>query len=448
MPDITTPSNSNTPPSSSQAGNVASLANPTTLANLKNSELPKTFGDQAKNMAVAAVITAAAQSTIARLYKEKASLIQEGIQLDIDHQKNLFKLDQKHTSKKQVVDGQTVDIPPELNDDEYAKAVAKENKNYDEAKKNLDERKKKNQKDTNDQIKDPFKKIKDERKKIKERQKKRKSKTKEEKRKARKAAAKAILKNTAKTLVPIISLLLTDKIADVIAQNDIIQKLVDDTNALIIEANESGDPVKLSNAKVARDSAVKTIQNNEDKIKNINDQIQRISLYISIFSVVVTVISSIPIPTSVPPGVGIPVNLIIKLIKILEKANKIILALSALLPALLVSLEKAIDILEEYKAQLLDINGQLDAAAAGGNTSLLSGNGFGSIDTTYKGFKFAIKEDNSFGGISVAGNKRHYAVAIDKSNVDVLKSEYSFTLDPNDLIEQLKLVIDQQNLQA
>ena len=32
--------------------------------------------------------------------------------------------------------------------------------------------------------------------------------------------------------------------------------------------------------------------------------------------------------------------------------------------------------------------------------------------------------------------------------VEQLKSEYSFTLDPNDLVEQLKLVIDQQNLQG
>ena len=29
-----------------------------------------------------------------------------------------------------------------------------------------------------------------------------------------------------------------------------------------------------------------------------------------------------------------------------------------------------------------------------------------------------------------------------------LKSEFSFTLDPNDLVDQLKLVIDQRNLQG
>ena len=31
---------------------------------------------------------------------------------------------------------------------------------------------------------------------------------------------------------------------------------------------------------------------------------------------------------------------------------------------------------------------------------------------------------------------------------EVIKSDYSFTLDPNDLVDQLKLIIDQQNLQG
>ena len=48
----------------------------------------------------------------------------------------------------------------------------------------------------------------------------------------------------------------------------------------------------------------------------------------------------------------------------------------------------------------------------------------------------------------VRGYKRRYAVAINKRDIESAKSEYSFTLDPNDLIEQLKLIIDQRNLQA
>ena len=65
----------------------------------------------------------------------------------------------------------------------------------------------------------------------------------------------------------------------------------------------------------------------------------------------------------------------------------------------------------------------------------------------YKGFKFKIKEEQNIAFV-VKGNKRRYAVAIDRDGVEVIKSELSFTLDPQDLIDQLKLVIDQRNLQG
>jgi hypothetical protein len=135
----------------------------------------------------------------------------------------------------------------------------------------------------------------------------------------------------------------------------------------------------------------------------------------------------------------------------LQRASTIINELSAYLPIILTSLQKAIDILNDLKAQLLNINGQLDTAATSGSSDLLLNTGEGGITLgtfpeTYKKFKFAIEEENNPKFV-VRGYKRHYAVAIDTNNVKVLKSESSFTLDPNDLIEQLKLVIDQQNLQ-
>jgi hypothetical protein len=66
----------------------------------------------------------------------------------------------------------------------------------------------------------------------------------------------------------------------------------------------------------------------------------------------------------------------------------------------------------------------------------------------YKGFKFQIKEEQD-PRFTVRGTiKRRYAVAINRQGVEVLKSEYSYTLDPNDLVDQLKLVIDKQKLQG
>jgi hypothetical protein len=66
----------------------------------------------------------------------------------------------------------------------------------------------------------------------------------------------------------------------------------------------------------------------------------------------------------------------------------------------------------------------------------------------YKGFRFQIKEEQD-PRFTVRGTiKRRYAVAINRQGVEVIKSEYSFTLDPNDLVDQLKLVIDRQKLQG
>ena len=69
------------------------------------------------------------------------------------------------------------------------------------------------------------------------------------------------------------------------------------------------------------------------------------------------------------------------------------------------------------------------------------------LSTTYNGFRFALKEEFNSHYV-VQGHKRRYAVAINNAGTEVLKSESSFTLDPNVLIEQLKVSIDSLNLTA
>jgi hypothetical protein len=438
MPEITTTSNPNIPSQIPKPGNVASLTNPSTLSNLKNSVQPKAFGDQLKNMAVATAVTAVT-SILSRLLKQKTDLIQKEIKLDIDHQKKIAEINKQYPS-----------IDNEDTKKEYEKAIAVENANYEVEKKIIQTQKNQNQKSIDDYTKDPFAKQKEQAKKTKSNLNQRKNKIKSEKTKSRKALNKSVLQNAKKSLVPIITLLLTNKIADIIAQNDKIGKLVDDTNIIITDANTTQDPTKLNNAKIARDNAIKVIQSNEDKIIKINEQIQRLSLYINIFNVVVNIVGpvllNIPVPSPAPDVVTIPKENFRK--KVYDPAVRLLNGLSALLPIVSVALDKAIAILEDYKSQLLAINGELDAAAATGiNSSLLGNNQYGTLLGEYKGFKFALREENNPKFV-VRGNKRHYAVAINKQNVEVIKSDSSFTLDPNDLVEQLKLVIDQRNLQA
>lgn len=414
--------------------NVSALTSTSTINTIKATN-PQTFGDQALKAGVATV-TSALVSPLTSLYKQKADLIAEGIQLDIKHELKIKDLDKKHKLP--------ADNPAKLSDDEYLVATANEEINYAAEKKILQDKKDKNQKDIDTFLKDPFAKQKAEAKKRKEARQKAKVKNKADKRKALKNKTKAIVKS----LVPILSLTLTNAVAGVIANNDNIKKLVDDTNAIITSANISNDPTQLQNATLVRNNAITIINDNESRVNQIQAQIEQISVYVSIFSIIVSILSSLPIPTSVPPGVGLPLSLITKIVQIIEKANKIVLGLTALLPTILLSLEKAISILEDYKSQLLQINGEIETAAANSPNSqqTLGISGFGGLGE-YKGFKLTLKEENNPKFV-VKGNKRHYATATNKSGVEVVKSDYSFTQDPNDLVEQLKLVIDQQKLQA
>ena len=458
-----------TPPTPPKIGNVASLVNPNTLSTLDSIKNPINFGDQLKDAAKQKLIQAATETTLTKLLKEKEQLIQEGIMLDIDHSKTLYTLDTKHKKTVKIVDGKTVEAEGELNDDQYKEAVAAEDKNYNESKKILQEKKDKNQKSIDAFLKDPFKKQKvaEKRRKIKED--KAKSKIQKEKAKAKSNRMKEAIKSAAKakTIVPILINLLADQLAGIIAGNDRLKQLVNDTNIIITDANDSGDPSKLANARIARNNAIRIIQEVENRIQRILNLLSIIEIVLVIFDIIVMIISSLPIPVAVPPGIGLPLSLIMKFAKIIDMADKIVKALGSAVPIITNVLQKAIDLLEELKSQLLDINGQLESAATSGikgTNSLLAlddgtgddtgtgtgmnTNKLGATSEIYKGFTFAIREDNSFGGVKVGRFKRHYAVAIDENNVDVLKSEYSFTLDTNELIEQLKLVIDQQGLKT
>ena len=110
---------SNTPPlPTPTTGNVASLVSSDTLSTLSKSASPKTFGDQLPQVSAQQLLVAASRNKLTKLIKEKAALIQEGIQLDIQHQVTLFKLEQAKTPKKQIINGVETDIPAELTEEE------------------------------------------------------------------------------------------------------------------------------------------------------------------------------------------------------------------------------------------------------------------------------------------------------------------------------------------
>jgi len=253
----------------------------------------------------------------------------------------------------------------------------------------------------------------------------------------------------AKKIAPLLISRITNLLVNVAVQNTRLQELVDTTNEIIDAADT---PEKIQQAIVARNNALKIIDDQERKLNilRILITILRIVIVICVIAIIVlTIIYSIPPPGGLGPVMPPPIKRIVKRLK------KIVETLALALPIISSILVQSLAELEDFRQQLRDVNDLLENKLES-NTDINNNNVGdvrgniqpGILPETYKGFKFAIREESGPNSKVVRGYKRHYAVAIDTNNVEVLKSELSFTLDPNDLIDQLKLIIDRENLIA
>ena len=413
----------------SNATNISSVISPDVLKTISTSTIIKTFGDQLKDQAKEKVISVV-RNKAGELASELEQLIKDEQQAGVDHNNALKKLE---TLYKQ---GQ-------ITKENYDKAVKAENEAYDKQQESFKLRKTKLEKDIKNIIKDPYDKIKEDRKKRKEERQKKRAENKARDAEAKRDLNKKVIKNAAKTLAPIIALQIANQLSSIISQRAKLEELVDQVNAYIDIANT---PETTTIATNLRNNTIALINSSISKLQSLQTTLNQINTYLAIFNAIVTVLSAIPIPTSVPPGIGIPVNVITRIVKAIEKANKLISALNVVLAIASISLESEVGKLNELILKLKNIN--LDGLNSQQLTDLTSSI-YNNVDNfpPYKGFKFKIKvEENK--AFEVKGNKRRYAVATDRDGVEVLKSEYSFTLDPQDLIDQLKLVIDQRNLQG
>ena len=419
---------------------ISTVVSPDILKTISSSAAIKTFGDQLVNKAKDKVISVV-EGKVGELKKLIEETVTQSIKAGIDHNTELKRLEIIFKNKQ-------------ITEEQYNAAVQKENEAYQAKIDSLNAQKAKFQEDLTKILSDPYKKLKAERAKLKLKLKKRKTKNKAERAKARRDLAKKIALNAAKTLAPIIALQIAGKLASILSQRGKLEVLVDQVNAYIDQATTPETIVIATNL---RNNTITLINNSIGKLSSLQKIISQISTYITIFSLIVAVLSAIPIPTAVPPGIGIPVNLIIRIVKTLERANKLILALNVVLAISSVVLENEISKLNDLIDRIKDISQLLDIKTS---TNLdqqqltdLTSSIFNNVDQfgEYKGFKFKIKEEQTLGAqqaIVVKGNKRHYAVAVNRDGTEVLKSELSFTLDPNDLVDQLKLIIDQRNLQG
>ena len=432
--------------------NVSSLI-PSSINNtLSQISNPKAFGDQIINSSVTKLKTSSL-GRIEVLKNDIQVIVKKTLDLEVKHAKTLTELNLKFNPPKPV--------KPSLTPEEYAQSVANENKSYTEEKTLLQQEKLLLQQKLQDILNDPYKKIKDSTSRLNKKINSVKQQIGNKKNKEKKRLSLKVLKNAGKSLTPIIALQGTKLLFEIVNNNKRLQDLVDNTNAVIDAAVTQQD---INAARVLRNSTLSILNDNERKLTSFTKIISNLNKIVFVLNIVLRLAKKIlPIPT--PPGFAPDVVTPPKerFRFRYETAGKLVDGLNVLISIFQGILDAQLSDLNDLKNQLQNINDLLDNAALNNLSDselqdLINNlqNQVSSINSTtfpeYKGFKFAIKEEETLGAqqaIIVRGTiKRRYAVAIDRDGVEVLKSELSFTLDPPDLVEQLKLIIDQRNLQA
>ena len=251
---------------------------------------------------------------------------------------------------------------------------------------------------------------------------------------AKRAAITAVAKSAA---LFIISKLLNREVQRLSKTVQQLSELVDKVNDQIESIQTKQDVLK---ARVTRDAALVQLGNAKRQIKNVRDIIKTLEIFLTILSLAAKIaITFIQIPTT-----PLTVQKIVNLILTIDSVTVILGTTKSALNDLIIEVEY-------QESRLLPISDIIDKALDENLTPDEIANLLNNRDNLavppYRGFEFKIYEENDPKNV-VAGNKRKYAVALDRSGFIRLRSQASFTLNPSVLIEELKLQIDEQNLEA
>jgi hypothetical protein len=240
-------------------------------------------------------------------------------------------------------------------------------------------------------------------------------------------------------------------ISNIAIGNKKIEALVDDTITIIESATTKQD---IEKAKLFRNNALMVISANRKRLITVQQVIDVLNLLAPLITPIVIFFKSNPIPSAVPPGVGVPLGTIATIDDKTRKLQDIIDSSLSIVSVLSSIISKLIDDLDYQESRLNQVGNILEQNLNNlsindlNDLLLSSSRGLGYLSGyDYKGFKFFIKEENNLSFV-VKGNKRRYATAVNKDGNDVLQSSYSFTLEPDVLVEELKLQIDQKGLVA
>jgi hypothetical protein len=407
--------------------NVAPVISPDILKTISAATAIKTFGSQLIDKNKEKLVVGN-QTKTAQLDNELQSLTVKEQQAG-ETQKATVEKAQKDYETKQITEAQYNAI----------KAAAEIAYKAEIASINL--QREKIQKDKEAIQNNPYTKLKQQQKAFKTRIKGLKKKSQSDETKSSIDLAKQVAINAAKSLAPIIALQIIKQLFNIINQRKKLELLVDQVNTYI--DTQVKDEQTIIIATNLRNNAITLINNSAKKLENLKKTLDRLTKTLAIISGIIAaiqIILSLPFPFLIP----IKIQLQPRLQRLLVLVAALTTVLSIASTLLGNEITQTIALKDRLKEISLKLDGKsLDNLSDLSNIFLPTGLDY----PPYKGFTFKIKEENNPAFV-VKGNKRRYAAGFDRNGTEVLKSEYSFTQDPNDLIEQLKLVIDQQNLQG
>lgn len=221
-----------------------------------------------------------------------------------------------------------------------------------------------------------------------------------------------------------------------------LELMVESVNSIISNIKTRSD---IERAKRLRNNALRLLNSAEKRLKLIEKIVKTINRVLRILNIALRILRIAALLPAAPKA------LLVVLINLID----IVSALLIILTATQNTLNKLIYKVQELKRRLKEIGDIIDNKLSDPLLDLTELDVFnittgnfgklGILDTTYKGFRFVIKEENNTKFV-VQGYKRRYATAINLDGNDVLIGEPSFTLDPDVLVEQLKLIIDERDL--
>jgi len=255
------------------------------------------------------------------------------------------------------------------------------------------------------------------------------------------------IKISSSSVITVVGVLADYLLGTVSIGNKKIENLVDKVNLFIKNIKTEKD---IQKAKLYVNRAKLIINTNRQRLETIQTILSILEILVPLLDVILGLFKSNPIPSAVPPGVGVPLGTINTIDSKTKTLDDIKLAASILLRISNKIVSKLLDDLNYQESRLLPIEGLLDSGLNNLTANQIQNLGpqLGYLQGyDYKGFKFFIKEESDLKFV-VKGNKRKYATAVNRDGNDILKSTSSFTLSPDVLIEELKLQIDRKGLVA